>query len=435
MPTHLFSNIWNVDKKPKIRHTELDGRDYLVVPMSMILEGVHKGSQGPVYYSKAELAKTPTMWNMKPITVQHPKKGDTATDLGVYRNQAVGMIMDAQWKDGKLKAEAWIDKKKAKKVEPSILDFIEAGIPMEVSTGLFADCVLEEGQWKGESYVAIAQNIRADHLAILPNQDGACSIRDGAGLLVNQATETTTSEIDATTNTAETVINASTLRKPKEQGVQNMNSTMSMNEQREKIQKALAAVEPKAWISDVFPSFVIYSVHENGNSGTYKRNYSIDEAGNVVIGGDVELVEIQTKYALSDGTFLNASDEVIVDNVRKAGDKNDPVTQRRRAMLLEIRTKIRDVTAKIYELMKRMEDRKLTKEQYQRMAASLRELQTQLKRHKQSYLDGMRLIDETDRHNPVRKSGVDSNLQELATMLRRSGVNDLEGFVRKIRSL
>jgi uncharacterized protein YnzC (UPF0291/DUF896 family) len=208
-----------------------------------------------------------------------------------------------------------------------------------------------------------------------------------------------------------------------------------MNEQREKIQKALIAVEPKAWISDVFPSFVIYSIHENSNSDTCKRDYSIDEEGSVVIGGDIELVEIQTKYVLSDGTFLNVADEEIIDNVRKAGDKNDPATQRRRTMLLEIRTKVRDATARIYELMKKMEDRKLTKEQYQRMAATLRELQTQLKRHKQSYLDGMRLIDETDRHNPVRKSGVDSNLQKLATMLRQSGVNDLEGFVRKIRSL
>jgi hypothetical protein len=182
--------IWNIDKKSAVRHVELDEREYLVVPMSMILEGVHAGSQGPIYYSKAELSKTPKMWNMKPILVYHPRYGDTGTDLKIYKNQAVGMIMGAEWKNGKLKAEAWIDKEKAKKIEPDILEHIERGEPMEVSTGLFADCILEEGDWNGEPYTAVAQNIRADHLAILPNKDGACSIADGAGLLVNQAQQT-----------------------------------------------------------------------------------------------------------------------------------------------------------------------------------------------------------------------------------------------------
>ena len=424
MPTKLFTNIWNVDKKPRVRHEELDGRQYLVVPMSMILEGVHTGSQGPIYYSKSELSKTPKMWNMKPITIAHPKRGDTATDLGIYKSQAIGMIMGAKWQDGKLKAEAWIDKKKAKRIEPTVLEHIESGIPMEVSTGLFADCVLEEGTWKGEKYVATAQNIRADHLAILPDKDGACSISDGAGLLVNQASES--------------VDNASTLRIPKE-GVQNMATTMSQNEVRRKIEEALQRFEKKAWISDVFPDFIIYTVYTEGSgSQTFKRDYSISEEGVVEVGELVETVEIQTKYVLRDGTFLNASEEDSdenVDNSRTVGAVNDPATQRRREVLLQIRTKIRDVTAKIYELMGKMEDRKLTKEQHQRMAQNLREMQQQLKKHKQSYLDGMRLIDESDKHNPVRKSGVDSNLQKLATMLRQRGVNDLEGLVKEIRKL
>jgi len=424
MPTQLFTNIWNVDKKPRVRHEELDGRQYLVVPMSMILEGVHTGSQGPIYYSKSELSKTPKMWNMKPITIAHPKRGDTATDLGIYKSQAIGMIMGAKWQDGKLKAEAWIDKKKAKRIEPTVLEHIESGIPMEVSTGLFADCVLEEGTWKGEKYVATAQNIRADHLAILPDKDGACSISDGAGLLVNQASES--------------VDNASTLRIPKE-GVQNMATTMSQNEVRRKIEEALQRFEKKAWISDVFPDFIIYTVYTEGSgSQTFKRDYSISEEGVVEVGELVETVEIQTKYVLRDGTFLNASEEDSdenVDNSRTVGAVNDPATQRRREVLLQIRTKIRDVTAKIYELMGKMEDRKLTKEQHQRMAQNLREMQQQLKKHKQSYLDGMRLIDESDKHNPVRKSGVDSNLQKLATMLRQRGVNDLEGLVKEIRKL
>ncbi|MDR1268037.1 MAG: hypothetical protein LBK82_00800, partial [Planctomycetaceae bacterium] len=51
----------------------------------------------------------------------------------------------------------------------------------------------------------VAQNIRADHLAILPDSDGACSVKDGAGLLVNQEAQqtemsTTTKEQSASNN-------------------------------------------------------------------------------------------------------------------------------------------------------------------------------------------------------------------------------------------
>ena len=423
MTMRVFANIWNVDRRPKIRHEELDGREYLVVPMSMILEGVHAGSQGSIYYSKSELSKTPKMWNMKPITVKHPTRGDTATDLSIYKSQAIGMIMGAKWQNGKLKAEAWIDKKKASKVEPEVLKHIQSGIPMEVSTGLFADCVMEEGEWLGEKYVAVAKNIRPDHLAILPDKDGACSIADGAGLLINQAT-------------SQDVNNAQTLRKPKEREVKNMTHTISMNEMRQKFQAALREVEPKAWLYDVFPSFILYSIHaEDTVERHYKRDYTINDDGEVVIGETVELVELQTKFVLPDGTFLNAAGDGNVDNSRKQGDVDSPETKRRRALLMEIRRKITDVTQKIYELMRKMEDRKLPKEQYQKLSRELREMEIQLRKHKQSYLEGMRLVDEGNPGYPVRKSGVDSNLQALATLLQREGIKDIGGLVKKIQRL
>lgn len=54
---------------------------------------------------------------------------------------------------------------------------------VELSTGLFTDNEVEAGTWNGEDFVAIARNYRPDHLAILPDKVGACSIKDGAGLL------------------------------------------------------------------------------------------------------------------------------------------------------------------------------------------------------------------------------------------------------------
>jgi hypothetical protein len=73
-----FLNITiNNFKTTKTTTEILDGREYLVVPMVMILEGVHDGSSGKIYYPKEELQKTPKIWNMKPIVVNHPEQGDT----------------------------------------------------------------------------------------------------------------------------------------------------------------------------------------------------------------------------------------------------------------------------------------------------------------------------------------------------------------------
>ena len=196
--------IWNIDLGTEYREEELDGRRYIVVPMVMILEGVHTGSQGPVYYSIDELAKTPKMWNLKPIVIEHPFRGDTATDLEVYKRQSVGMVMNTHFTDGKLKAEAWIDIDKALEKCPTILEHIKHRLPMEISTGLFSELVLEEGVWNGEPYKGRIINIRADHLAILPQKQGACSLSDGAGLLINQRQEIDPNEV---LNVISTVVN------------------------------------------------------------------------------------------------------------------------------------------------------------------------------------------------------------------------------------
>jgi len=189
MPRNKIETIWNVTIDPTVRYETLDDREYVVAPMTMILEGVHTGSQGPVYYDTEELAKTPKMWNFKPVVIEHPFRGDTATDLEVYKRQAVGMIMNTHFVDGKLKAEAWIDRRKAEEKCPTLLEHIKHRLPMEISTGLFSELIMDEGVWNSEPYIGRIINIRADHLAILPRKQGACSLSDGAGLLINERKE------------------------------------------------------------------------------------------------------------------------------------------------------------------------------------------------------------------------------------------------------
>ena len=68
----MLEHITNNLQGSQVRHDRMEGREYLVAPMAMITEGVHNGSQGPLYYPWDELSKFPQVWNMKPVVVYHP---------------------------------------------------------------------------------------------------------------------------------------------------------------------------------------------------------------------------------------------------------------------------------------------------------------------------------------------------------------------------
>ena len=54
------------------REAILNGREYIVVPVTMMVEGVHQGSQGSLLHTAEELGKIPESWNGIPVTVGHP---------------------------------------------------------------------------------------------------------------------------------------------------------------------------------------------------------------------------------------------------------------------------------------------------------------------------------------------------------------------------
>lgn len=168
-----------------VRFDELDGKKVLVAPVILIKEGVHNGSAGPIYYGDEDLQKSPESWNHKPVVVYHPVINGrplSAASKTIIEKQQIGILLNARYENKAIKADAWIDIDKANKVDTRIIDNLENNKMMEVSTGLFTDNVLANGTWNGERYKYSASNFRPDHLAILPDQKGACSIADGAGL-------------------------------------------------------------------------------------------------------------------------------------------------------------------------------------------------------------------------------------------------------------
>jgi hypothetical protein len=180
----------------RARKVTRGGRSYWVAPVTMIVPGVLKGSQGPIYYPPEENSRDPAAWNHMPVVVYHPQTGGrpvSARDPDVLEKQQVGYVFGSTIaNDGRLKGEAWIDEEWAREKDKRVLEALEGGRPMEVSTGLFLDqepAAENSRDARGRPYDYTARNYRPDHLALLPDQKGACSIDDGCGLMVNSAGE------------------------------------------------------------------------------------------------------------------------------------------------------------------------------------------------------------------------------------------------------
>jgi hypothetical protein len=171
-----------------VRRETLQGREYLVAPLTMIVPGVLAGSKGPLYYPEAEVKKNPTAWNGMPIVVNHPMVNGIPVEArspGVLDKQQIGTVFNARYK-GKLVAEGWFDVDRTRQTNIGIYEQLINNKPIELSTGLYTDNEPYRGVWNGREYHYVARNYRPDHLAILIGSRGACSIKDGCGVLINK---------------------------------------------------------------------------------------------------------------------------------------------------------------------------------------------------------------------------------------------------------
>jgi hypothetical protein len=167
----------------------LNGEEYWRVPTVLLQEQILNGSQGPLFYPKDEWASDPGNWNGMPLLFWHPTKNGkncSADDPYVTKTFNVGFFDEAE-ANGKLRGYCWFNKAKTRNADgrfgTDVSGRIERGSPIEVSTGLFTDNIpVEGGSWKGQAYDYVARNYRPDHVAILPDQVGACSVNDGCGI-------------------------------------------------------------------------------------------------------------------------------------------------------------------------------------------------------------------------------------------------------------
>ena len=173
------------------RTATLEGKTHYVVPMVMLTVGVHNGTNGPLLYPADELRASAQRWNGRPVVVYHPVflSGGSAGNPEVFNRQKVGTVFNARFDGKRLTAEAWIDQERVGLVDDRVHQTIIYNRQMEISTGVFTDNYEEAGVLNSEPYIAVARNYQPDHLALLPDQIGACSIADGCGLMRNTVNE------------------------------------------------------------------------------------------------------------------------------------------------------------------------------------------------------------------------------------------------------
>ena len=173
------------------REETLMGRNHLVVPVIALVEMVlqSSSSETPELALAEEFGANPLAWNGRPIVVNHPEiDGEkvSASLPQIVDTEKIGEIYNTILDDKKLKLEAWIDLERAESLGGVISETVkrlQSGEEIvEISTGLFSNVEAKTGKFNEVDYEGIWRNIVPDHLAILSEATGACSIEDGCGV-------------------------------------------------------------------------------------------------------------------------------------------------------------------------------------------------------------------------------------------------------------
>lgn len=154
----------------------------MVVPVTILVEGVHFAGNAdvPYLYPEEALSMFPEIWNDTAALINHPKTL-TANVIETHESEVIGRLWNTKYDKG-LKPEIWIDEERLKEKNPDLHSRIDKGDEIEVSTGVWLELEEKKGTWNGEEYGAEVVRLWPDHLAILPEDTGACSIKDGCGI-------------------------------------------------------------------------------------------------------------------------------------------------------------------------------------------------------------------------------------------------------------
>ena len=316
------------------RVEKYDGKEYLVVPVIMMMEGVHSGSAGSMLYLAEELGKYPDVWNGIPVVVTHPEKDGqniSANSPAVLNSEIVGRVFNTVIDGEKVKSEIWLNEARLAEISPEALDSIKNQKPLDVSAGIFNDVENLPGTYRNEQYSTVARNLRPDHLALLPGERGACSWADGCGIRANSSSNNKKKGVNDEPMKQEDLIKtAKSLSKEGYSVVSLINDNeQGWRETISSIQSKLDGMDDGSkthYLSEVYDNTFIYEVRrqENGTN-LYKRNYQIDNTGVVSFGEEVTEVARKTEYVIMKRSGLTRT-KFSNNNSKKGGEMSEVKT-------------------------------------------------------------------------------------------------------------
>ena len=268
------------------RREKLDGEEHLVVPAVAMRSGVLNG----VYYSSNELKKFANTWNGVPVPVGHPEEDGVHVSANSPKYEAttnIGKVYGAHYAQGRLKCELWlhVDKMKRLGFEALIDQFEDKREICEISTGLFSEIESAEGTFNNQAYEMIAHNIVPDHIALLMNDIGACSVSDGCGALRTNELKTNCGGCESEKKGFIAFL--------KQRFGFGINAT-SDNDVRYALELAVRETSPKSWVMDVFGS-ENYFIFEDGDK--LYRKFFTEKGGEVTLSSEAAVeVARETRY-------------------------------------------------------------------------------------------------------------------------------------------
>jgi hypothetical protein len=188
-----------VNSKSKISTQIIDGKEHIVI--NDVVPIVDDIVMNGIFYPADEINKSYMTLNDNLMPLDHPRINNE--HVSALNPQAINNFYIGAWgrnvrkSNDKVLMDAYIDRKFAESTEKgrllvNRLDDMMSGkntTPIHVSTGLTYTPDNQSGTSKGKRYKSIARNMKFDHVAILPDKQGAATPEDGVGIFVNSKGE------------------------------------------------------------------------------------------------------------------------------------------------------------------------------------------------------------------------------------------------------
>ncbi|MET3648040.1 hypothetical protein [Phyllobacterium ifriqiyense] len=182
---HVRVNIRSTANTKAVRKEKRNGRDVIIVPSATLPDNI---VMNDIMYPADEIAKSFVGLNRTPAPLGHPTINGKFVSASDPEGINIGWIgawnENLRRENGRVFLDKVIDVARANESEggKAVLSAIEKGEAIHTSTGLY--CMMEEAN--GDvPYKQIARHIVFDHDAILLNEEGAATPKQGVGMLVN----------------------------------------------------------------------------------------------------------------------------------------------------------------------------------------------------------------------------------------------------------